>query len=126
VYGDASGNCRQTVGGTDYDIVNQMLGCIFGRGLSTHVQKANPSVTARVLTVNARLQTAAGESSVFVSPKCKELILDFEQVTYSDKSREINKTRDTRRTHLSDALGYLVWEEFRPQQPIGEQGRRLL
>ena len=75
--------------------------------------------------VNSKLKTAAGEASLFVTPKCEGLILDFEQVVYQENSRDIDKTKDKRRTHLSDALGYLVWGEFKPQQPIGEQSRRL-
>jgi Terminase large subunit, T4likevirus-type, N-terminal len=125
VYGDVSGYSRKTVSGTDYSVVTATLGGVFGRNLMLQVDKTNPPVAERVLMVNAKLKTAAGESSLFVSPKCEGLILDFEQVVYSENSREINKTRDRRRTHLSDALGYLVWQEFRPQQQIGEQRRRL-
>jgi len=40
------------------------------------------------------------------------LIKDFEQVTYKENSQVMDKDRDSRRTHLSDALGYLVWQEF--------------
>jgi hypothetical protein len=75
--------------------------------------------------VNSKLKTAAGEASLFISSKCAELIQDFEQVVYEENSRDVDKGKDKRRTHLSDALGYLVWEEFKPQQPIGEQSRRL-
>ncbi len=124
-YGDVSGFSRKTVSGTDYSVVTAALGGVFGRSLTLQVSHSNPLVAERVLMVNAKLKTAAGETSLFVSPKCTGLIQDFEQVVYCDNSREINKTRDRRRTHLSDALGYLVWEEFRPQQQIGEQSRRL-
>jgi len=48
---------------------------------------------------------------LLVDPKCKELIKDFEQVLYKEGSQAIDKDRDTKRTHLSDALGYLVWQE---------------
>ena len=54
-------------------------------------------------------------------PRCKELIKDFEQVTYKENSQVIDKERDPRRTHLSDALGYLVWQEFRGGETVGEQ-----
>ncbi len=37
----------------------------------------------------------------------------------------IDKDRDSKRTHLSDALGYLAWQEFKPGPKAGEQGRRL-
>lgn len=125
VYGDVSGYARKTVSGTDYSVVTAALGNVYGRGLTLHVQKANPAVAERVLIVNSKLKTASGNVSLFISPRCEGLIQDFEQVVYCEHSRDINKTKDKRRTHLSDALGYLVWEEFRPQQQIGEQGRRL-
>ena len=125
VYGDVSGFSRKTVAGTDFGVVTTTLGPVFGPRLKLLAGGANPPVAERVLMVNSMLRTAAGEASLFVSPVCAELILDFEQVVYSENTRDINKTRDRWRTHLSDALGYLVWEEFRPQQAIGEQARPL-
>jgi hypothetical protein len=125
VYGDVSGFSRKTVSGTDYGVVRSKLEPLFGRRLNLRVDRSNPPVAERVLMVNSKLRTATGKTSLYVSSKCAELILDFEQVVYEDNSRDIDKSRDKRRTHLSDALGYLVWEEFKPQQPIGEQSRRL-
>jgi hypothetical protein len=55
-----------------------------------------------------------------------ELIKDLEEVSYKADSGVIDKDKDPRRTHLSDALGYLVWQECRPQSPVGEQNVRLL
>jgi hypothetical protein len=127
VYGDVSGFSRKTTGPCDYSVVTETLGRVFGTQLSLQLEKgSNPPVAERVLMVNSKLKTATGDASLYISPRCEGLIQDFEQVVYCDNSREINKTRDRRRTHLSDALGYLVWEEFRPQQPIGEQRRRLI
>lgn len=125
IYGDVSGNSRKTVPGTDYEFVKQCLAPTFGARLSMHVGKTNPAVRDRILMMNAKLKTAAGHTSLFVSPDCRELIQDFEQVVHKDNSDDIDKTKDRRRTHLSDALGYLVWEEFRPQQQIGERNRPL-
>jgi len=105
--------------------VGNLLGNAFGRSFTDCVGNRNPAVSERILMVNSKLKSAAEEVSLYVSPKCANLILDFEQVVYGEKSREINKTKDSRRTHLSDALGYLVWEDFRPQMQIGEQSRRL-
>ncbi len=47
-------------------------------------------------------------------------------MTYKENSQVIDKDRDPRRTHLSDALGYLVWQELRAAEKVGEQGRRLI
>jgi hypothetical protein len=54
------------------------------------------------------------------------LVTDLEEVTFKPETSVIDKERDSNRTHLSDALGYLIWQEFRPQVKFGEQGRRLL
>jgi phage terminase large subunit len=90
------------------------------------VPKANPSVRERIMLTNAKLRSASGEIRMLVDAKCKELIKDFEQVSYKADSNAIDKEKDRRRTHLSDALGYLLWQECRPQPAIGEHQERLI
>jgi hypothetical protein len=90
------------------------------------VPKANPSVKERINLMNAKLRSASGEISVFVDKKCKELTMDFEQVAFKADTYQIDKDRDRQRTHLSDALGYLVWQECRPLPQVGERRGRLL
>jgi hypothetical protein len=50
---------------------------------------------------------------------------DFEQVVYKEGSGVVDKDCDPRRTHLSDALGYLVWQECGGLGTVGERGMRL-
>ncbi len=76
--------------------------------------------------MNAKLKNAAGDIYMRISPRCKELIKDLEQVTYKAESTVMDKDRDPKRTHLSDALGYLIFQENRTQVRFGEQPRRLL
>jgi len=38
----------------------------------------------------------------------------------------IDKDRDPGRTHLSDALGYLVWQECHAGPSVGERGSAAL
>ena len=124
VYGDASGNSMQTTGTSDYGVIRKF----FSNRLSQvhyKVPTANPAVRERVSVVNAKLRNARDETQLFVDPKCKELIADFEEVSYLEDSTQIDKNKDRRRTHLSDALGYLMYHECRTL-PIGEQGKRLL
>src|SRR5947208_2549001 len=71
------------------------------------------------------LGTASGERRLIVDPRCKELIKDFEQVTYKENSMIVDKDRDPRRTHLSDAFGYLVWQECGKRGTVGERGMPL-
>jgi hypothetical protein len=125
VYGDASGARRQTAGTTDYKIVSEFLRREGYERAKFKVPASNPPVRERVELVNSKLLSAAGDSFLTVSPRCKDLIADFEEVVYIPDSVRIDKDKDPRRTHLSDALGYLLWQEFRDQPVFGEQGKRL-
>jgi hypothetical protein len=89
------------------------------------VPKSNPAVRERLALMNSKLGNAAGLRTLLVDPRCKELIKDFEQVAYKEGSQVIDKERDLKRTHLSDALGYLVWQEFGTRLTVGERGQRL-
>jgi hypothetical protein len=124
IYGDASGNSSQTTGSSDYEIIREFFRERGGR-VEFRVPKANPLVRERVNLVNARLKSASGEVRLVAHPRCKELIKDFEQVTYKEDTYLIDKDKDRSRTHLSDALGYLIWQERKPQM-VGERGERLL
>jgi len=125
IYGDASGNQRQTTGATDYEMIREYFQAHSGMALQYHVPRANPSVRERINLTNAKLRSAAGDVGLLVDPKCKELIKDLEQVTYKADSNAIDKDRDRMRTHLSDALGYLLWQECRMLPRIGERQERL-
>lgn len=126
IYGDASGNSLKTSGTTDYSMIRQFFARTPYRGIDYKVPAANPLVRDRVLVMNSRLRTADGELHMRISPKCGELIKDLEEVVFKTGTTLIDKDRDPKRTHLSDALGYLVWQENRPGPSFGEQNRRLL
>ncbi len=126
VYGDASGSARQTTGTSDYDIVREFFHRQGYKNALFKVPTSNPSVRDRLALMNAQFKAADGESRLFVDPQCRELIQDFEEVIFKPESSAIDKDRDSKRTHLSDALGYLVWQECRKQAPFGEQRQRLL
>lgn len=123
VYGDASGARMQTAGGTDYEIINGFLRR-HAYQYAMRVPRSNPMVRDRIAVVNAAFENVMGQERLFIHPKCKELIKDFEQVGYQANTTMIDKMSDPRRTHLSDALGYLVWQECR--EPVGERQQRLL
>ena len=90
------------------------------------VPASNPSVRERIALVNAKLFSASEEVHLFTNSRCKGLIMDFEEVTFKPDSGVIDKDKDPQRTHLSDALGYLIWQECRPQAAFGEQTNRLI
>jgi phage terminase large subunit len=126
IYGDASGQRLQTAGTTDYQMVREFFRRTAYDGVKFRVPPANPSVRERVALVNAKLFSAEEQVHLWVHPRCKGLIADFEEVMYKAESTVIDKERDSRRTHLSDALGYLIWQECRPKVSFGEQNRRLI
>jgi hypothetical protein len=126
VYADAAGAHRQTTGLGDHEIVRDYLSRAGYRKATCHFDRSNPAVRDRVAQVNGKLRSAAGYAELYVDPACKELIKDFEEVLYKEGSGVIDKRRESSRTHLSDALGYLVWQEFGIKRQSGEQKRRLL
>ena len=126
VYGDASGNSTQTTGLSDFQIIREFFRSKGNASVQYKVPRSNPPVRDRVSLMNAKLRPASGDIQLLVDRRCKELIKDLEQVAYKEDSNLIDKERDRARTHLSDALGYLIWQECSPSQKIGERSQRLL
>jgi hypothetical protein len=124
VYADATGARLQTTGKSDLVILKEALRNY--RGLDFQIPKSNPVVRERVQLMNAKLKSADGKRLLTMHPRCGELIRDFEQVTYKEGSGVIDKDRDPKRTHLSDALGYLVWQKCGDRGTVGERSSRLL
>lgn len=125
VYGDASGRHQQTTGSSDYQIIADFFAAERIQ-VEQRVPRANPSVRDRVTLVNSKLRTASGQTLLVLDRKCRELIRDFEQVSYIENTTEIDKTKDRSRTHLTDALGYLIWQECHNSSPVGERCEPLL
>lgn len=126
VYGDASGARQQTTGSSDYQIIQEYFRHVGYERFEYKVPKANPPVRERVTLVNAKLRSACGEVNLLIDRKCKELVKDLEQVVYKADSTIVDKERNPQLTHLSDALGYLVWQECRVMPPAGYRDQRLL
>lgn len=124
IYGDASGSRSQTTGYSDYAMVHEYFAANSNVRLKERVPKANPPVKDRVNLTNSKLLSASGSVGLVIDPKCKELIQDFEEVCYKGDGAEIDKDKDRLRTHLSDALGYLLWQEFQGGYS-GERSERL-
>jgi terminase large subunit-like protein len=113
LYGDASGNSRSSkTDETDYEVVRRQLRDSRYAGTIEQVPRKNPAIRDRVGAVNARLKSADGEIHVLIHPRCKELIRDFEEMVYKEDSSAVDKEKDKSRSHLSDAFGYLIWQEI--------------
>jgi phage terminase large subunit len=114
-----------TTGSNDYTLLQGFLYKAGFRDIKVNVPPANPAVLSRAQKVNALLTNALGEVRLEVDPRCGELIKDFEEVMFKKDSGVIDKVRDPRRTHASDALGYAVWQLFRDKPKMGEINKRL-
>ena len=80
--------------------------------------------------MNSILCTQSGERRLFVDPRCRQLIKDLEQVGWKEDANgnvlgQIDK-RDPERTHVSDALGYLIEEEFGIHGYAGFRTERII
>jgi hypothetical protein len=112
VHGDATGGRRDTRSGTnDWEIVKRGL-TRAGISYRFMVGTKNPSVRERVNDVNFALCSPDGARSLIVDERCKELRTDLKEVGWkkdaSGNSLSSLDNGDQRRTHVSDALGYLV------------------
>lgn len=132
VYGDATGEQHRTSASrTDWQIVKEFFGRYKDRfHVRFLVPSANPPVKDRINCVNARLQNHAGQNRLLVDLRCKHLIKDFEQVCWkTDPHRntltDLDKS-DPMRTHVSDAVGYLIAREFSMQPIRGERSGPMI
>ena len=126
IYADATGARQQTAGSSDLETLRRFFRPGAYGGVTFRVPPGNPPVRDRVALMNAKLAAADGERRLTVRGKCVELIKDFEQVLYKEGSQAIDKDGDPKRTHLSDALGYLVWQEFHRATESLWRGQRLI
>ena len=101
---DASGKNRRTSGASDYQILLQA-------GFSKEqirFKSVNPKFRERQLLVNGKFD----KDEILISPKCKVLIKDLEQVEQSKLTFEKIKDKDGKLTHASDTLDYFIDYEF--------------
>ena len=127
IYGDATGiGRRSSASQTDWQIVKEFFHLRQDRYAATyHLRSSNPEVKDRIACVKKRLKTQAGEYFVRIDPRCQQLIADLEQVHWRTDANgnslsEIDKS-DPKRTHLSDALGYMIEKEFPMKPRAGER-----
>ena len=115
LYGDASGGSGGSakIMGSDWDLVYNKLGPVFGDSLHERYKSSNPNVRSRINATNTRIQNYSKKISLLVDPNCVNTIEDFEGVTLIEGGTgEIDKKKDLRLTHLTDAYGYYIETEF--------------
>ena len=115
IYGDASGHQRShQENRTSYRLIQtEMMG--YNVPVKVYVPDANPSISARVNSLNYALSNEKRESYVEIDPQCQEFIKDLEQTVW-DAKRKIRKTTDRKdpyfwRTHALDAGSYWIAQE---------------
>lgn len=114
VYGDATGSARQHSGLTNWRLVEDYFRGDPDFRLDMRIRSSNPQQRDRVNAVNAKLRGFDGTIGVTVDPKCSALIRDLEQVGWKlDAHGSVTANLDQSKglTHISDALGYLIWAE---------------
>ncbi len=103
---DPSGNARKTsspVGTTDFTILRS-------HGFQVAAGASAPLIVDRVNNVQANLYNAAGRRRLKIHPRAVKLIRALEGLTYKDGTSLPDKTLGL--DHITDALGYLLWERF--------------
>jgi hypothetical protein len=131
VYGDATADSRKSsASATDWELVTQMFK---DNRYLLHpvwdVPTRNPEVKDRINCVNAIILNAKGQRRLHIDPSCSELIRDLERVgrktdTHGNDTGELDDS-DRMRTHMSDALGYVIARKFHLRAPIGERSEPL-
>jgi len=111
LYGDASGKARSTSSNiTNWKIIENELRAY---RITKHIPTVNPAERDRINAVNGLICNSKKVRRVFANPnKCKNLIRDFEQVSYKEGSTQIDKNKNFKLTHASDAAGYFIEKEF--------------
>ena len=125
LYGDATANRRGTRSDkSDWEIVKAFLK---ERRIpfQSFVGTSNPAVRGRVNAMNSALQSATGLRCLFIDTKCSELRKDLREVRWkrdaAGNSSSTLSNSDPKRTHVSDALGYLVYQKFSMTGSGGER-----
>ncbi len=130
-FGDATARNKRMAGPNEWQIINDVLRNGTKREDGTYrysvnlPEGGNPLVVFGVRSVNAKLCSAAGVRSLWIDPRCQELIADFLICTWDPSGTDIQKygmrpgSKMGLRTHLSDGLRYMVHQLF----PLGREHR---
>lgn len=124
IFGDASGHSRSSHDQqSDYEIMRVHL-----RGYPSPISwrvpegVANPPVRDRLNAVNLMIKDPDGRSRFKVDPSCKHTLADFVEVILAPDGgiKKVSSSSDpySKRTHASDAIGYMLAMEWPSVQDI--------
>ncbi len=115
IYGDFTGGAVKTSSemGSDWDIIRQTLGGVKHWKVHNCVEP-NPRERTRVNVMNSALRSTDGVVRIlFDSTHCPNVIDDFECVVVVEGGSGELSDKDKKHTHMTDALGYFVYSQFR-------------
>ena len=101
VFPDPAGRQRRTSAGGKTDI-----SILQNAGFNVQVRNSHTAIRDRVNAVNAKLKNTLGERSLFVDPKCKNIVNSLEKMVYKPGTNIVEK--DGSLDHMADAVGYLI------------------
>ncbi len=100
MYPDPAGRQRKTSAGGRTDI-----SILQNAGFTVKVRNSHTAIRDRVNSVNAKLKNTQGTRTLFVDPKCRNIISSLEKMVYKPGTSVIEK--DGELDHMADAVGYL-------------------
>jgi phage terminase large subunit len=100
MYPDPAGRQRRSSAGGRTDI-----SILQNAGFGVHVRNAHTPIRDRVNSVNAKLKNANGQRTLFVDPKCKQVINSLEKMVFKPGTSIVDNDGNE---HMADAVGYLV------------------
>lgn len=105
MFPDPAGDSRQHARGeSSLDILRE-------KGMKRILfRRKHPPVRDRTNAVNKMLMNAQGDVSMYIAPKCREVIKSLEQTMYKPGTSDINKAMGAE--HITDALGYPIEFKF--------------
>jgi hypothetical protein len=128
VYGDYTGGTSKSSSlmGSDWEIVKRILRAHYGVDKCYFRVKLNPRERDRVNSVNSRLLALDGKVRLMVDAgRAPNVVRDFESVALIEGgSGELDKRSNPDLTHMTDAIGYYIWQEYplsRLWEPIKER-----
>ena len=112
-YGDATGQWTRDPAAvvSSWDTLRAEFS---GWNIKWNYSKTNPRIGDRLFAVNSRFKTADGSVHLKIASQCRELILDFETISFKDYIKGDKEKAGTERSHSSDAIGYYIYKEFPP------------
>jgi len=118
INGDASGDNRSSNSEfTNYAVMKNRLGQLGYKNTDIKIKSFNPPIKNRIAAFNAKILNSRNEINVYISPKCKNLIYNLQNLKYQEGSSrlalpshyQIKQDRQLKfMGHPFDAASYLV------------------